>query len=205
MKEVPRVTHCVGPGGGGSTSVATMSGLFSPRNPTQKKRLTSVTVRALYEERRGRRSWNQLRTSDLQKNVIGCEREARDERRPRPAYWLEQKTSGVIHLYGTPVRASGKLPISKLSCGICGGTSPFGRRSFPVSHCTHLQHTPAPKRRVKKNTTIISDVGLLAHTSARRHADPLGFTPLFYSLASPLLKKRFLKAVWYISAWQLVM
>ena len=103
---------------------------------------------------------------------------------------LEQITSGVIHLYGTPVRASGKLPISQLSCGIGGGTSPFGRRSFPVSHCTHLQHTPAPKRRVKKNTTIISDVGLLAHTSARRHADPLGFTPLFYSLASPLLKKR---------------
>ena len=61
-------------------------------------------------------------------------------------------------------------------------------------------HT-GPERLVKKNTTIISDVGLLlAHTSARRPADPLGFTPLFYSLASPLLKKRFLKAVWYISA-----
>ena len=108
MKEVPRVTHCVGPGGGGSTSVATMSGMFSPRNPTQNKRLTSVTVGALYEVRRGRRSWNQLRTSDLQKNVIGCEREARDERRQRarPAYWLEQITSGVIHLYGTPVRTT---------------------------------------------------------------------------------------------------
>ena len=68
---------------------------------------------------------------------------------------------------------------------------------------TTAQHTPPAQRSAKNKAPIISDV--LAHTggglpraSVRRQATPLSFTPLFYSLESVRVKKRFFKAILYI-------
>ena len=123
--------------------------------------------------------------------MIGCEREARDERRQRarPAYWLEQITSGVIHLYGTPVRASGKLPISQLSCGICGGTSPFGRRfKARFDRRRRRRGTAAPRSPLLIASTLINETISTGRAAERFSSVPgaacraaaLSFRPILF-------------------------